>query len=62
MDNWKDLAEMAAFGLAGIFFAVSLLVTSFLYKVIGLVLAKSISGLTLCLVRVRDIYSKINRK
>lgn len=62
MDNWKDLAEMAAFGLGAVFFAVSLIVTSFLYKVIGLVLAKSISGLTLCLVRTRDIYSKINRK
>jgi len=62
MDNWKDLAEMAAFGLGAVFFAVSLIVTSFLYKVIGLVLAKSISGLTLCLVHVTDIYSKINRK
>jgi hypothetical protein len=68
MDNWKDLAEMAAFGLGAVFFAVSLIITSFLYRLgesgtdLLVILAGSISGLTLCLVHVTDIYSKIKRK
>jgi hypothetical protein len=68
MDNWKDMAEMAAFGLGAVFFAVSLIVTSFLYKVgqsgtdLLVILAGSLAGLILCLVHVTDIYSKIKRK
>ncbi len=68
MDNWKDLAEMAAFGLGAVFFAVSLIVTSFLYRLgesgtdLLVILAGSMTGLLLCLVHVTDIYSKIKRK
>ena len=68
MDNWKDLAEMAAFGLGAVLFAVSLIVTSFLYRLgesgtdLLVILVGSLTGLILCVVHVADIYSKINRK
>jgi hypothetical protein len=68
MDNRKDLAEMVAFGLGAVFFAVSLIVTSFLYRLgesgtdLLVILAGSLTGLLLCLVHVTDIYSKIKRK
>jgi hypothetical protein len=68
MDNWKDLAEMAAFGLGGIFFTASLIATSFLYRLgesgtdLLVILAGSLAGLILCVVHVTDIYSKIKRK
>ena len=68
MDNWKDLAEMAAFALAGIFFACSFVATAFLF-VAGLrgtdllvVLAGSLAALILCFVHVMDIHSKMKGK